>query len=179
MGIGNPLMGDEGVGPRVVELLRSTYSFPDSVEVVDAGTMGFTILNLLQGVDLVIVVDAVDGSGHEPGTVLALAPEDMAPNQIMHSLHDARLVDVLDAARLMGLEPEVTCIGVQIERIVHWELELTPVVEAAIPFAASAVVDILAARGVQLAPHEGPRDERASVLEALRTKSAMPGSEQS
>jgi hydrogenase maturation protease len=175
MGVGNPLMGDEGVGPRVVELLRSRYSFPPNVDVVDAGTMGFTILNLLQDLDFLVVVDAIDGTGHEPGTVLSLTPEDMAPNQVMHSLHDARLVDVLDAARLMGLDPDVTCVAVQIAAIVHWELELTPVVEAAVPVAADAVVDILAARGIELAVHHGPRDEGASILEALRTKDAMPG----
>jgi hydrogenase maturation protease len=175
MGVGNPLMGDEGVGPRVVEFLRSRWTFPSNVEVVDAGTMGFTILNMLQDVDFLVVVDAIDGTGHEPGTVLSLSAEDMAPNQVMHSLHDARLTDVLDAARLMGLEPEVTCVAVQIAGIEHWELELTPVVEAAVEPAANAVVDILATRGIELAAHQGPRDEGASILEALRTKDAMPG----
>lgn len=175
MGVGNPLMGDEGVGPRVVELLRSRYSIPGHVDVVDAGTMGFSILNMFQGFDDVIVVDAVDGTGHEPGTLLKLAPEDMAPNQIMHSLHDARLTDVLDAARLMGVEPAVECVGVQIERIVHWELELSPVVEDAIARAADAVVEMLAERGVDLTAHEGPPDQGAGIIEALRTKNEMPG----
>ena len=173
MGVGNPLMGDEGVGPRVVELLLSRYRFPERVEVTDAGTMGFTILNMFRGVDLVIVVDAVDGTDHEAGTVLMLDPESMAPNQIMHSLHDARLADVLDAAKLMGLEPEVVCVGVQVKEIVHWEVELTAVVEAALEHAANAVVDMLANRGVTLEAAEPGVADVARVIAALRTKDDM------
>ncbi len=148
LGIGNPLMGDEGVGPRVVEYLLSEYAFPDNVEVVDAGTMGFTMLNIFEGVDLAVVVDAVQGTGHEPGTILLLDPDSLAPNQIMHSLHDARLPDVLDAAKLMGMEPEVMCVAVQIGDIEHWQLELSPIAATAVPNAAQAVVGLLAERGV-------------------------------
>ncbi len=187
LGVGNPLMGDEGIGPRIVEHLLSNYRFPESLQVVDAGTMGFSILNLFREADAVLVVDAVRGSGEEPGTVLSLAPEAMAANQIMHSLHDTRLVDVLDAARLMGLDPHVDCIGVEIAEIVHWQVELSPVVEAAVPFAAQAVVDRLAewgilaeqaacaAQGASTSPEPagdsscGP-PETSAVIKAMRTK---------
>ena len=175
MGVGNPLMGDEGVGPRAVELLLTHYRFPDNVEVTDAGTMGFSILNLFQGVDHVIVVDAVDGTGQEPGTVLKLDPDSMSPNQILHSLHDTRLTDVLDAARLMGLEPDVACIGVQVAQIVHWKVELSPVVEAALEPAVSAVVDLLAERGVTVEAAEPGVADVARVIAALRTKGDMTG----
>lgn len=174
MGIGNPLMGDEGFGPRVVESLLSHYSLPDGVSVLDAGTMGFTILNLFAEADRILVVDALDGTGYEPGTLVRLTPADMAPNQVMHSLHDARLTDVLDAARLIGLEPEVTCIGVQVERIVQWELQLSPVVEAAIPAACDAVVDVLRSWGITLVESEDGRDESSRIINALRTKDPMP-----
>ncbi len=178
LGVGNPLMGDEGVGPRVVEHLLSFARFPDNVDVVDAGTMGFSMLNLLRDADVVIVVDAVRGSGHEPGTVVMLDPESMAPNQVMHSLHDARLTDVLDAANLMGLDPDVVCIGVEVAEIVHWKLELTPAVEKAVQRAAGAVIDLLLERGADVEAAEGGpvarpsgrRAEQASILRSLRTK---------
>ena len=105
MGIGNPLMRDEGVGVRVIEVLMSVFEFPDNVTLVDAGTMGMTILNLFQDCDYMLVIDAIAGTGEEPGTVVRLSAEDLAPNQVMHSLHDVRLVDVLQTAMLMGLEP--------------------------------------------------------------------------
>lgn len=174
LGIGNPLMGDEGVGPRVVEYLLSEYAFPDNVDVIDAGTMGFTMLNVFEGVDLAVVVDAVQGTGHEPGTILLLDPESLAPNQIMHSLHDARLPDVLDAAKLMGMEPEVLCVAVQIGDIKHWELELSPVAATAVPNAAQAIVGILAERGVVVQHREVSSAAQEAAADAGTPRSDGP-----
>ena len=106
MGVGNPLMRDEGVGVRVAEVLMSSFAWPENVTVLDAGTMGMGILNLFRDADYVLVVDAVDGTGEAPGTVVRISAEDIAPNQVMHSLHDVRFVDVLEAAELMGIRPD-------------------------------------------------------------------------
>ncbi len=130
MGVGNPLMRDDGIGPRVIEMLRSGYTFPDNVEVVDAGTMSFMILDLLRGVDHLIIIDAMQDTEYPPGTVLRMTPEEIAPNQVAHSLHDLRLVDVLQAAELMGSTPQTIAFGVQIESIEEWVLELSAPVDA-------------------------------------------------
>lgn len=174
LGIGNPLMTDEGVGVRVAEALMSGFDFPDSVEVVDAGTMGLGILNMFRGVDLVIVVDAIDRTGHPPGTVMRLAPDDLAPNQIMHSLHDIRFVDVLQAAEFTGIRPEAECIGIQVGSMEQWVTELTPEVEAALPLAVDAVFTVLGEHGVSATPRT-ESTEGAAIIEAIRTKNEMPG----
>lgn len=175
MGIGNPLMRDEGVGIRVIETLMSTLEFPPNVTLVDAGTMGMTILNLFQECDYMLVVDAIDGSGEEPGTILRLSPEDIAPNQVMHSLHDVRLIDVLQSAMLMGVEPTVECVGIQIEDMNQLMIGLTPAVEAAVPDAVAAVLTVLAERGVTAVERpEGDEGADARVLRAIRTKDAGP-----
>ncbi len=174
MGVGNPLMRDEGIGPRVVELLSAGYDFPDNVEVVDAGTMGYYILDMLRGVDRLILVDAVRETGHPAGTVLLLTPDDLAANQVMHSLHDLRIVDVLQAAALTDRAPETVCVGVQIESIEEWVLELSPPCAEAIPVAAAAVLDQLAELGVVPTPHEGADNVNAQVLEAMRTYEPIP-----
>ena len=166
-------MTDEGVGVRVAELILSSFELPDEVEVVDAGTMGLGIMNLFRGRDLVIVVDAVDNTGHEPGTVVLLTPEELAPSQIMHSLHDTRFVNVLEAAALTGMEPEAICIGVQVASLEQWVTELTPAVEAALPAVVAAVLDRLATRGIELLPSEGSSID-AGIIEAIRTRSDMP-----
>lgn len=173
MGVGNPLMRDEGVGPRVVELLLSAYEYPPNVEVVDAGTMGLTILDLLRGIDRLIVVDAVKDTGYPAGTVLVLSPEDIAENQVMHSLHDLRLVDVLQNAALLDRAPEAVVIGVQIERIEEWVLELSEPVQSALPLAAGAVIEQLAQLGVRPIEREGS-STAAQVIAALRSYEPMP-----
>jgi hydrogenase maturation protease len=175
MGIGNPLMRDEGVGVRVIEVLMTAFSFPANVTLVDAGTMGMGILNLFRECDYMLVVDAVNGTDLEPGTVLRLTPEDIAPNQVMHSLHDVRLVDVLQTAQLMGYEPQVDCVGIQIQDMGELQIGLTPAVEAAVPPAVDAVLAVLAERGV--AATARPASEAgadAQVLAAIRTYSPGP-----
>ena len=173
MGVGNPLMRDDGVGPRVVELLLAGYRFPDNVEIVDAGTMSYMILDLLRGIDHLVIVDAVRETGHPAGSVMKMTPEEIAPNQVPHSMHDIALVDVLQAAELMGNAPPAIAIGVQIDAIEEWVLELSPAVEASVPIAAAAVLDELAALGSPGIPDEDA-DVHAQVIAALRSYAPMP-----
>ena len=135
LGVGNPLVRDEGVGVRVVEELVKRYSFPETVEVADVGTMGMSILGMITSASHVVMVDAVDKTGCEPGTVVLLTPEDLAPNQVMHSLHDVRFVDVLRAAELTGRRPSAEIVGVQVREMVQMRMGLSDDVEAAVPAA--------------------------------------------
>ncbi len=173
MGVGNPLMRDDGIGPRVVEMLLAGYTFPENVAVVDAGTLSFMILDLLRGIDHLILVDAMQGTANPAGTVEVLTPEAIAPNQVMHSMHDVGIVDVLQAAELMGRAPKTVAIGIQIESIEHWVLELSNPVAAAVPFAAAAVLDELGKLGIEPLANEGV-DACAQIISALRTFAPMP-----
>jgi hydrogenase maturation protease len=169
LGIGNILMMDEGVGNRIATDLQHNYVFPDDVRVMDAGTMGLGMMHLFRGVEFLLVADAVDGTGHPAGTVVRVSPEDFAPNQVLHSLHDVRLVDVLNAARLIDIMPEADCIGVQVENMSPAELTigLTGVVEEAVPRAIAAVLYVLEERGVIAEPSaEGDAALQTAVAEA-------------
>jgi len=164
MGIGNVLMKDEGVGCVIAEELAARYDFPPNVGITDSGTMGMMILNLFREFDFILVVDAVDGTGYAPGTVVRLSPEDIAPNQVSHSLHDTRFVDVLEAAELIGVRPEAHCVGVQVQDMAPAELTIglsEPVLEA-VDVAIDAVLTVLAERGVDVSPKkdwaEQPQD---------------------
>lgn len=176
MGIGNPLVRDEGVGIRVIETMMSSLEFPENVTLIDAGTMGMGILNLFQQCDYMLIIDAVDGTGEPAGTVVRMSPEDIAPNQIKHSMHDMRFIDVLEAAMLMGHEPKADCIGVQVLDMNAVDIGLTEVVESAVPAAVQAALTVLAEHGVMATPREGASLD-AGVLEAIRTFSAVPPQE--
>lgn len=177
MGIGNPLVKDEGVGVRIVETLMSGFEFPENVTLLDAGTMGMGILNLFKDCDYLLVLDAVDGTGEPAGTIVRMSPEDIAPNQVLHSLHDMRLIDVLDAAALMGTRPAAECIGVQVLDMDGVDIGLTEPVEAAVPDAVAAALVVLGEHGVTARRREDvPVDAR--ILEAIRTWDAMPGADQ-
>lgn len=173
LGIGNVLMLDEGIGNRVAVELEKNYRFPSDVRIMDAGTMGLGMLHLFRGVEFLLVVDAMDGSGHPPGTVVRIAPEHFAPNQVMHSLHDIRFVDVLEAAKLIGLIPEADCIGIQVQDMNPAEITigLSEPVEAAVPRAVAAVLYVLEERGVEIQPAEGP-DADEELLDAVAAAKA-------
>ena len=134
--VGNLLMLDEGVGPRVAQELNERYSFPENVEVLDRGTMGMALLSDLKRFDVLLLVDAVDKTGTPPGTVVTYMPEDIAPYEAFHGAHDTRFIDVLEAAALLGYQPEAHCLGVQVLDMcpVDYTVGLTPPVEAALPF---------------------------------------------
>lgn len=169
LGIGNILMMDEGIGNRIATDLQANYVFPDDVRVMDAGTMGLGMMHLFRGVEFLLVADAVNGTGHPAGTVVRVSPDDFAPNQVLHSLHDVRLVDVLNAARLIDIMPEADCIGVQVENMSPPELTigLTETVEAAVPRAIAAVLYVLEERGIVARPSpDGDAALLATVAEA-------------
>jgi hydrogenase maturation protease len=151
----------------------STLAFPDNVTLIDAGTMGMGILNLFRDCDYLLVIDAVDGTGEPAGTVVRMTPEDMAPNTIKHSMHDMRLVDVLEAAMLMGTRPEVDCIGIQILDMDGIAVGLTPDVEAAVPRAVEAALTVLAERGIE-ATHSDLSSDEGRVLGFIHDRGDRP-----
>jgi hydrogenase maturation protease len=138
LGIGNILLRDEGIGVRVVEALRSA-DWPDDVEIIDGGTAGANLVELMADRQKMIVVDAMDAQV-APGTVLRLEGDELLPEpHAAVSLHQLALVDSLAIANLLGCAPrEVIVVGVQPGQI-RPGLELSPEVERAIPIAIDAV----------------------------------------
>ena len=154
-------------------MLLAGYKFPDNVEVVDAGTMSYMILDMFREIDEIVIVDAVRETGLPAGTVMRMTPEEIAPNQMPHSMHDVALIDILQAADLMGTAPHAVAIGVQIDAIEDWVLELSPECEAAVPIATAAVLDELTALGSPGVPND-EADVHAQVIAALRSYAPMP-----
>jgi hydrogenase maturation protease len=114
LGLGNILLQDEGVGVRVVEQLQRQYRIAGTVEVLDGGTAGMSLLEHIRNRDHLIVVDAVR-TGQAPGTVITLCGEEVpAFFQSRVSPHQMGLADTLGVLDLMGEKPaEVTVIGVE------------------------------------------------------------------
>lgn len=133
LGLGNLLQGDDGVGCRVAqELERRTLR--DDVEVIDAGTPGIGLLNLFEGRERVIIIDAAE-MGLPPGTFRHFGPQDVlltGSNQ-RFSLHRTGVIDSLMLARELSIKlPQIVFFGVQ-PAIVDWNDALSPQVQAAVP----------------------------------------------
>lgn len=151
--VGNKLMLDDGVGPAVYEELLKRYDIPDNVTLFDLGCLTLNMIDRVREYDVIITVDAVDGTDAEPGTVFRFAPDAMARHSgATASLHDLKLVDLFDAATLLGYEAEGLCLGMQVENPspAMVAVGLTPKVDAALPLLVETVAGELARLGSPL-----------------------------
>lgn len=144
-GIGNKLLGDDGFGPYVIELLESA-KLSSNIETLDFGTAGITKATDLKGYDRVIFIDAIQRGG-DPG---AIYREDFTPNQVKDikpdqsivqlSLHEAKLEELLSFAKAIGSLPQkITVIGCEPE-VLEPRIGLSPGVEQAARNVAELIV---------------------------------------
>jgi hydrogenase maturation protease len=140
LGLGNPLRGDDGIGPRIImELTRR--GLPEGVTALDVGNAGLDLLNVLEGWERVVIVDAAE-MGIEPGRFVRFTPNEARLIQAgdHYSLHNAGLSEALALANALGQTlPEWVIFGVQPTEI-DWRAGLSPAIEAAIPTLTDAVI---------------------------------------
>lgn len=148
IGLGNPLMGDDGTGLAALELLRREWVVPTGVELLDGGTWGMNLLPRLEDTDHVVLLDAIR-TGAPPGTLVELEGP-AVPRALHHKLspHQIDLGEVLAVASLRGTLPR-TLVVVGIEpAVIEMQTTLSPVVEAALPALVDRVVARLAVAGL-------------------------------
>lgn len=139
LGIGNTLMGDEGIGVHVVNSLEKT-ALPDGVELLDGGTGSFLLLEPMQSADKVILIDAtIDGA--KAGSVRRLHPRYSKDYPKTLTAHDIGLKDLIDAFYLMGKTPEVTLFAVSIEDLQDLTTEMSPDLNKVVPKVAGLVLE--------------------------------------
>lgn len=132
LGVGNLLLSDEGVGVHVVrELMR--MRLPSGVSVVEGGTEGFGLLNIITETDRLIVIDAVKG-GASPGSIYRFDIDEIrdCPSGFKTSIHQIGILEVLNLSRLIGHTPRTTVIGIE-PKSLEMGMELSPEVKEKIP----------------------------------------------
>ncbi len=107
------LVGDDGLGSFVAGRLLRDFDAPDGLRIVDGGTLGLTLLPLLQDCDAAIFVDAIRSGDAPPGTLIRIEGDDVLPAVRQHlSVHQIGVADLLDAAHLTGKYPtELVLVG--------------------------------------------------------------------
>ena len=141
LGIGNLLMGDEGIGVHAVremELLR----LPEHVQILDGGTGGFHLLSLFQEFDPIIVIDATMDDQPE-GHVQLRRPKYASEFPRTLSAHDIGFRDLLESATLLGPLPELFLVTVSIKTLQGLSTELSPQIKDSIPAVIQTVQGIL------------------------------------
>lgn len=142
LGIGNTLMGDEGIGVHVARSLTEE-KLPPNVECLDGGTGSFHLLEPMQRADKVYLIDAtIDGS--EPGTVRRIEPRFSTDYPATLTAHDIGLKDLLDVLYLMGEPPKVTLYAVSIAPLQDMAASLSEEMRPIVPEVARLVFNEVA-----------------------------------
>ncbi len=130
MGVGNLLMGDEGVGVHAVRELEQR-GLPAGVELVDGGTGGLHLLSYLEKYNPIVMIDATM-DGREAGSVSLLQPKFASDFPRALSAHDIGLRDLVEAAFLLGPLPRIHLITISVDTLQPMSMTLSPPVRQAI-----------------------------------------------
>ncbi len=158
-GIGNVLLGDDGVGPYLARLLDARYEFEDGVDIIDLGTPALDLIDQLTSHDAVIFVDSIDIEAN-PGAVVLYRKADIMRHSpaVRMDPHSPALVDAMLSAELFGVAPaDVLLVGIRAETF-DVGCSLSKPVEAALDQAIAEVMTELDRLGVEHRRREQPAD---------------------
>jgi hydrogenase maturation protease len=158
IGLGNPIMGDDGLGLAALERLQREWRLPADVHLADGGTWGMRLLPLIEGAEAVLLLDAID-AGRPPGELIVLGGEQL-PRMFNHKLspHQIDLREVLAIGELRGTLPaRLAAVGLQPARV-EMSTSLSPEVEGGLGRVVAATAARLAEWG-----HEVSRRLEAAV----------------
>ena len=113
LGLGNVIMGDEGIGVHVVRAIEK-QELPEGVECLDGGTGGFVLLEPMQSAGHVVLIDAA-ADGNTLGTVSRTTPRFSRDYPPTLTAHDIGIKDLLDAFYIQGGGPEIVLYAITID----------------------------------------------------------------
>lgn len=145
LGLGNPILTDDGVGIHVVRAAAAQCSPENGVTFAEASVGGLRLLDILVGYDRVVMVDAIRTLGGRPGEVYRLHPGALRGSLHSGSTHDVSLCDALHLGRGLGMtlpgDEVITILAVEVEDVLTFGETCTAAVGAAIPRVVQMVLE--------------------------------------
>jgi hydrogenase maturation protease len=134
LGLGNPILSDDGVGPAVARELESRLDLQEAT-VIEASLGGLNLLDLIVGYDRVIIIDAIKTKDGRAGQIYRLDPDALTTTRYTASPHDVNLVTALALGKKLGLAmpSKIDIFAVEVTETELFSEECTPPVAAAIP----------------------------------------------
>lgn len=140
LGTGNPILRDDGIGPRIVQELEGLISTPE-VTLRQTSLAGMSLVELLIGFDRVIVIDAIQ-TGGKPGEVYRLTPDSFTSTQDFASHHSVGLLQAVELGKKLDqpMPREMLIVAIEAKDVSNFGEGFTPEVENAIPLAVEQVL---------------------------------------
>jgi len=151
LGLGNLLMGDEGLGVHLAHRLEQRTDLPPGVHVLEGGTAGFLLTEYFMEYPVIILIDATMDE-RPPGTIRLLRPRFSSEFPKALSTHDIGLKDLLDGLTLLDRMPDIHLFVVTIQDLANLEIGLSPEVEAVLPELERQVVELALTLSKQIEP---------------------------
>ena len=146
IGLGNPILGDDGVGWKVAEEVKKKLPLETSVTVEFLSLGGISLMEHLVGYERAILIDAI-ASDREPGSIITSNLVEMTDVSAFHttSAHDTSLQNALKLGKAMGAElpQQVAVVGIATDHVYDFSEELSLPVSKAISKATQIVIDLL------------------------------------
>lgn len=147
IGLGNPILGDDGVGWHIARQAQQRCEFPSDVDVDCLSVGGISLMEHLIGYDRAILIDSFVTNSNPIGTLLCFSLDELPNRALGHifSAHDTTLQNALKVGKELGaqLPKDVTVIAVEAQNVYDFSEQLTPAVAAAVPGAVQAVINLL------------------------------------
>lgn len=140
LGIGNYLMGDEGVGVQLIQEMNK-IDLPPDIDILDGGTGGFLLLSCIEAYGQVIFVDATM-DGKKDGSISVITPKYASDFPSALSVHDVGLKDMIEAVYLLDHRPGIRLVTISISEMKPMSLELSSAVTQAIPKAIKRILQL-------------------------------------
>ena len=144
LGIGNPILSDDGVGIKVAQEVGKKLDNPQ-ITVSETSAAGLSLLDSLIGYDKVIIIDAIQTEKGKAGQIYRMKPEDFSFTKRVSSPHQINLVTALELGKLLNLTmpQEISIFAVEAKDTTSFSEGCTPEVEQAIPEAVKMVLNEL------------------------------------
>jgi hydrogenase maturation protease len=147
IGLGNPILGDDGVGWQIASKLQQMEKIPLNVTIDCLAIGGFSLMEALIGYDRAILIDAIVTHKDPVGRVRLYKLEDLPNPASGHttSAHDTSLQNALIIGRSLGvhLPSDISIVTVEAEKVYDFSEELTPPVASAVPEAVDKILSLL------------------------------------
>jgi len=135
IGVGNILFKDEGIGIFIAKYLQENYSFSPNIEIIDAGTLGFRLMNYFEDYDKIILIDTISIKDKAGSIYKLSATELLGIGSYHQTAHEVEVVQMLELTSLKGKMADVTIIGIIPKDIHSSQIGLTETLQKSFPTA--------------------------------------------
>jgi len=141
LGLGNPILTDDGAGIRVLQILREEVHDPD-VDMVEVTAAGLDLLDAIVGYDRLIVVDTIQTGCCVPGTILRLTMDDFGLTHHLSSPHDIGFKELVELGRELSLDmpTDIVIYAVEAQDTATFSERFTAEIDKAVPQLADMIV---------------------------------------